>query len=685
MLSIVTLLSHRPLTLHKPIQYNEGRVASEIPQDKILLTSPNTFYTTSPLSGLRTIRMRRDFHFGKEDPLFFPQPYIPGIGYLSVIPFPTSDSTSPHSAAWRTAEPLDFIRVPSNNPSRGLGTLLNKIRLSIQKAFDKLAERIINISIDDRSKVESEKSNVKNDELTMCYLFRIKYLLSRLKSLSSYREATLTFSSCQRAYLELVARVDWLETYRRRMYNPSAANRPAEDAKVVSALTGDDETTSQLFLAGIPVWYSQPLYKKDSTRVDIWIPLDSISSLKRLSESGIKFSLDDESPPNPVLFEDLMHDATRYAKMGEYLQRISSTNIYLESAATTPPVPTPPQPSSSGPSRTSRAPYRHHPTRLSGAQVPLPSANSDRDKFVNVASPIMPPPLLAWARASAQAGAGFDPNTCPPPGLNNGYALPDPNIIVGTKNQATQAAFITTWLRLRAVLLYRLRSPTFAPLKPKEWRVVLGMDIHRQKAHTQAAQSRNEIEKMLQECLDSGDMGGSMNLANLSEAPVVWCGLTLTHFSPPPANVAREILWEMFEINFQYELLSLDSRCYRAGLSSNDRKQEVLGTILHFENGLIPSSVAKGREGYASRELDTAAGRRQALRGLLQVMDGWAGGPGQLPRPLQNSAVSERLDITSATRVDWKEVKDIEFAIVHHYVSIFRSIFQHAPLLPHSL
>ncbi|KAL0064097.1 hypothetical protein AAF712_008957 [Marasmius tenuissimus] len=469
------------------------------------------------------------------------------------------------------------------------------------------------------------------------------------------------------------------------MYNPLPANCPVEDAKVVGALTGDDETASRLFLAGIPVWYSQPLFKKESTRVDTWIPLDSTSSLKRLIESGIKFSLDDESPPNPVVFNGSMHDATRYAKMGEYIQRTSSTNVYLESAAITPPVPTPSQPSSSGPSRTSRTAYRHHPTRLSGVQITLPNANNDQDKFIDVASPIMPSPLPVWARASLQAGTGFDPNMRPPPGMNNGYALPDPNIIAGTKNQATQAAFVTTWLRLRTVLLYRLRSPTFAPLKPKEWRVVLGMEIHGQKAHTQAAQSRNGIEKMLQECLDSGDMGGSVNLANLSEAPVVWRGSTLTPFSPPPVNVVREILWEMFEINFWYELLSLDCRCYRAGLSGNDREQEVLGLILHFENTLIPSGVAKGREGYASRELDTAAGCRQALRGLLQVMNGWAGGPGQLPQPLQNSAVSERLDITSATRVEWKEVEDIEYAIVHHYVSVFRSIFQRAPLLPHAL
>ncbi|KAL0063028.1 hypothetical protein AAF712_010051 [Marasmius tenuissimus] len=508
--------------------------------------------------------MRKDLHFGEEDPLFFPQPYIPGIGYLSVIPFPTSDPTSNHSAAWRTITPSDFVRAPSNDPSRGLGSLSGEVRVSIQKAFDKVTERIVNISIDDRLKAESAKTNAKSDQLITRYLFKIKYLLSRLKSLSSYREAALTFSCCQRAYLELVARVDWLETYRPSDVQPFARESATRRCQSSWRPHRDDETAYRLFLAGIPVWYSQPLDKKESTRIDTWITLDSTSPLKRLAESGIKFSLDDAFPPNPTIFEGSMLDLTRYAKMGEYLQRSSSTNVYLENGTITPLMPNPPEPSSSGPSRTSKTPYRHHPTRLSGVQVPLPNANRDRDKFVDVVSPMMPPPLPVWARASVQAGAGFDPNLRPPPGLNNGYALPDPNIIAGTRNQATQAAFITTWLKLRPVLLYRLQSPTFGPLKPKEWRVVLGMEVHGQKPNTQAAQSRNDIEKMLQECLDSGDMEGSVNLANLSEAPVVWRGSSLVPFTLPPNDVLKEILWEMFEINFRYELLSLDRRCYRA-------------------------------------------------------------------------------------------------------------------------
>ncbi|KAL0059091.1 hypothetical protein AAF712_014192 [Marasmius tenuissimus] len=438
--------------------------------------------------------------------------------------------------------------------------------------------------------------------------------------------------------------------------------------------------------AGIPVWYSQPLDKKESTCVDTWISLDSTLPLKHLFESGIKFLLDNASPPNPVVFEGSMHDSTRYTKMGEYLQKFSSTNVYLANATIgTPSTPNSSQSSSSGPSHMSRPAHRHHPTRLSRVQVPLPNANNDQNKFIDVASPMMPPPLPVWARASAQAGTGFNLNMCPPPGINNGYALPNPNIIAGTRNQATQAAFITTWLKLRPVLLYRLRSPTFEPLKLKEWHVVLGIEVHGHKPNTQAAQSQNNIEKMLQECLDSGNMEGSVDLTNLSEAPVVWRGSSLTPFSLPPNNIVKEILWEMFEINFRYKLLALDHRCYRAGLSSNKREQEVLGVILHFENALIPSDVAQGHEGFASCELDIAIGRRQALRGLLQVMDGWTGGPGQLPQSLQNLAVSNRLDIASATKVEWNEVENIEYAVSHHYVSVFRTIFQHAPLLPHSL
>ncbi|KAL0059302.1 hypothetical protein AAF712_013950 [Marasmius tenuissimus] len=518
-------------------------------------------------------------------------------------------------------------------------------------------------------KEPSQRSNLRKDPLTTRYIFTIKFFLARLKLLSSYWEAAMTFSLCQRAYLELTGWVEWLATYRALVHNPPTV-WPIEEAHVVDALTGDDETAHCLFYAGIPIWFSQPGFKKDH--------------IHRVHDSHPCFSLEDDNPPHPIIFKGAVTDANCYAKMGEYVRQFSSTNVYKENAAAIPSSSTPMLSLSSGPSRSSKTSNRHNPIQTSNAPS-RSNPNNDRNKFVDMDSPLIPPALKVWSEASRNAGNGFNPNTPPPTGHNNGYALPDPNIIASTKNEPTQAAFITTWLKLRQVLMYRLQSPTFVPLKAKEWRSVLGLEIHGLKAGTGAAKVREEQQKMLQSCLQSGNMGGSLDLTNLGAAPVMWQGTSLTLFSLPPKPVVQEILWELFKVNFRYELVALDRFCFQTGVSIAEREQEVLGLVSHLNNSLVPEGTAQGRIRFASTDLNTAAGRRHALHSLYRVMAGWTGGPGQLPRPLEDGAVDARLDITGTSDVPIGDFEALEFAVVHHYISVFRSVFHRAPLLPHAL
>ncbi|KAL0572514.1 hypothetical protein V5O48_009456 [Marasmius crinis-equi] len=662
-------------TPSKPIRFYEGRVATTSEDDKVLLTTPNNLYIVPPLMGLRSIRMRKDLHFGEEDPLWFPQPYIPGLGYLSVIPFPTSDPSSPHAAAWKPPAEAHFIPAASTDPSHGLGMLSPALRGPLQKAFAALNQRINDYVLDERGKGK-ESSGLREDKVTTRYIFDLKFLFARLASLSSYREAAMTYALCQRAYLELTARVDWLTTYRRRVDDPSSV-RPLDDAKVVGALTGDDETAMRLFHAGIPFWFSQPLVKKEHTRVDRWIQLDQATVLQRIIDNGINFSLEDASPPHSVIFEGPIADPNRYIKMRDFLRKSSTTNVYMTNSSPMASTSTSSQPTS-GPSRTPKVSNRYHPT---GAPTSSNAQPGDRNKFVDVQSQLMPPALKNWAKAAQDAGAGFDPNVSDP----TGYALPDPNFIAGMQNTVTQAAFVTTWLKLRPVLLYRLQSPTFDLIPTKKWRVVLGLEVYGHESNTVAAKKRKEQQEMLQKCLDSGGMGGSIDLENLSVTPVVWQGTPLVPFSLPAASIVREILWESFEINFRYELVALDRVCYRTDASAAQRESEVLGLITHLESSLVPDGIKKANIGFASRELHSASGRRHALNGLLEVMKGWAGGPGQLPRPLDDTAVSARLDIVQTQEVGLPELEALEYALVHHYVSVFRVTFRRAPLLPHSL
>lgn len=81
----------------------------------------------------------------------------------------------------------------------------------------------------------------------------------------------------------------------------------------------------------------------------------------------------------------------------------------------------------------------------------------DRNKFVDVVSDLMPRTLPNWMSASETVGRSFtNSQAIPVRGVDNGYALPDPNIIAVASVPATRAGLFCTWLKLREVCLYRM-------------------------------------------------------------------------------------------------------------------------------------------------------------------------------------------------------------------------------------
>ncbi|KAF9014426.1 hypothetical protein BDZ89DRAFT_915244, partial [Hymenopellis radicata] len=138
-----------------------------------------------------------------------------------------------------------------------------------------------------------------------------------------------------------------------------------------------------------------------------------------------------------------------------------------------------------------------------------------------------------------------------------GYTLPDPNIIVGHSRDATRTAFFLTWLKLRTLCIYLIRSTAYEPLTPKQWRKILGLEIHRTTTATRFGQEHMNLERMLKTCLDEGGLQGSLDISNLAAAPIEWCGQKLLA-TMPSSPMAQEILWELFEINFRHELVALD-------------------------------------------------------------------------------------------------------------------------------
>ncbi|KAK1216024.1 hypothetical protein PQX77_021353, partial [Marasmius sp. AFHP31] len=174
---------------------------------------------------------------------------------------------------------------------------------------------------------------------------------------------------------------------------------------------------------------------------------------------------------------------------------------------------------------------------------------------------------------------------------------------------------------------------------------------------------------------------GSVDISRLDTASVTWKGSGINIATASNA-VLHEILWELFEIGFRYELLVMDRKFYGGDLPREEREPNLLVTCLrHFDGSIVPASLEQGKEGFASTEL---LQRRMAIWLFLVAMDDWTGA-GKLPPTLRrDSTIWNRID-PHTDAISAREIDKIEYAVALHYISCFATMFGRAPTLPHHL
>lgn len=136
-----------------------------------------------------------------------------------------------------------------------------------------------------------------------------------------------------------------------------------------------------------------------------------------------------------------------------------------------------------------------------------PKENRDRNKFFEVSSPIMPRCLHQWATASRKIGQHFDQNQRARPGVPQGYCLPEPALFVNHADETVGQAYLTTYLKLRPLLIYRVTNMGInATLSGPEWRKVLGLEVHSSKAGSRTAEVRNKLVTEMQQSLSGSSL-----------------------------------------------------------------------------------------------------------------------------------------------------------------------------------
>jgi hypothetical protein len=285
---------------------------------------------------------------------------------------------------------------------------------------------------------------------------------------------------------------------------------------------------------------------------------------------------------------------------------------------------------------------------------------------------------------------------------DRGYAFPDPGLFCGVTTPEGQAKFFYNWLKYRPALIYRLarRHSNAKPWFSQDWRTMLHLPIPGFQGpprlnptsssalpkkspaggleQTKSARRFEVIQALLRDCMDVG--GIHVNDSPTNE--MVWQEQHLSPGELPDQRVAQEILWELYELNFRFEFMALDSRAHKPpAVPTNGFSREDL--LLKCFPGNIGGSFLVAPTEFSHQGLAAGTWRDRApfIVAVKNVVCTWPG----------FHKVNERcsgVDLEQNKAVDCyseSEVKAAELALATFYTQTFYDFFGRAAVIPRRL
>ena len=167
-------------------------------------------------------------------------------------------------------------------------------------------------------------------------------------------------------------------------------------------------------------------------------------------------------------------------------------------------------------------------------------------------------------------------------------------------------------------------------------------------------------------------MGGAMTKPGVSSSslshnePAVWRGEKLTSNVMPPINTVREILWELYELNFRFEFLALDLRL-------SQLESDVAAMFPGSEGSLARIRISSVNHGLVA---DDWHARLPYVVALVTCMRCW--NVEETPRAFK---VVER----ECSTITKEEALALEEAAASFYTQQFFDNFGRAAIIPHRI
>lgn len=254
-------------------------------------------------------RMRRLNNFGKDDPLYWPQPFHYIVAHLAVLPCPNDSQDHPLRWAWYHPRPADFEIV--NYPGlTGMFCLSPSLLLQITSMCDILNDTL--------AKLPQEHLN---DSLMIRGRDQLRKYLERLPEPGARNIVSLQLTCLQRAFLEVHARSQWLEKWAPRLSDVDSVFEL--DPHVMGAFTDDLNRAADLFRIGIPVWLVRRFEGHVMTKILRFVaPLDEQAwdFTLPLRDSEAPLDVAHADPPHMLVYKGLPGRYTRYVRMNIFVQ-----------------------------------------------------------------------------------------------------------------------------------------------------------------------------------------------------------------------------------------------------------------------------------------------------------------------------------------------------------------------------
>ncbi|KAG7086297.1 hypothetical protein E1B28_002261 [Marasmius oreades] len=657
-------------TLHIDYTALDGQVAAYMDDGQYLVTSPNTFVVYKPFLGPREIYFRKDYHFGPDNLLLYPQPFIPLRCHWASIPRrPTVKDNRLHKW-WDEPPEWTFIQ-DTDSAIQGMGLFASTYVEDFAKDYQILHARVFRYS--SLLKTEGKAAN----SLVLALDRQLLQTLRHIKTVSlPLHLARQLWSFFQRWYLELVGALDWVEVYKPVMDGQKSKSDfiSIQASAAMGAFAYSIADCEFLFCAGLPFWYVWSAEHRATKRVDSMVDLTTPESI------GI--CLDDlTSHPRQVIYEGPSTDLQKAVSVEKFGMTIvdAGSNPFAVPCAVV--IPAPSQPISSqlevGPSRTSSKRSRQDPYKKSKPKS-NPKPQAERDKFAEICGPSSPDIPDVWVEALGAIDKTRRPKKSDV--ANGGYAFPDPGMVLFAP-QEKQHRLLRSWLQFRSILIFRHTMkpcPASSAWSPRQWQLLLAMtDEHPSKAGSYVAQERSVVQDLLGQCLKN------YGLTHVKVEPhhITWRNHRHSiDFLSNPKNI-KEIIWEVYELNFRFELRALDSKLR----GTIDMPSEVdQGDFFRSEvKECFPDATSVGHQscvdfntadcGLAARELKD---RAVYFLKFCKLLKSWPGGS------RAEKILSGRREAGDFSEF---ELEEMERWATRFYCQTFYENFGRPPVLPHAL